>query len=54
MSLGPDGWAIEFYLGFFDLLGDDIIWVAKEVRQNGKVLGSFNTSFIALIPKHLL
>ena len=34
-SLGPDGWPIKFYLGFFDLLGNDILKVVKESRKNG-------------------
>jgi hypothetical protein len=29
-SPGPDGWPIEFYLGFFDLLGKDILSVVEE------------------------
>jgi len=50
-SPSPDGWTFEFYLGFFNLLDDNLLRVAKKITQNGKVLGSFNTSFISLIPK---
>jgi hypothetical protein len=38
-------------LGFFDLLGDDLLRVVEEVRTSGKVMGSFNSTFISLIPK---
>lgn len=26
-SPGPDGWTIEFYLGFIDLIGNDLLGV---------------------------
>jgi hypothetical protein len=50
-SLGPDGWPIEFYLGFFDLLGNDILKVVEESRKNGHIHEPINATFIALIPK---
>jgi hypothetical protein len=50
-SPGPDGWNIEFYLGFFDLLGKDILKVVEESRLNGRIHGPLNSTFIALIPK---
>jgi hypothetical protein len=31
-SPGPDGWPIEFYLGCFDILGSDLLWVIEESR----------------------
>jgi hypothetical protein len=50
-SPGPDGWNIEFYLGFFELIGKDILKVIEESRQNGRIHDPLNTTFIALIPK---
>jgi hypothetical protein len=50
-SPGPDGWPIEFYLGFFDLLGNDILKVVEESRKNGHIHDPLNATFIALIPK---
>ena len=41
-----DEWTIEFYLAFFDLLGDNLLKVVEVIRLSGKVW-----SFIALIPK---
>ena len=37
-SPGLDGWLIEFYLGFYDLLGSDILKVVEESRKNGHIL----------------
>lgn len=42
---------MEFYLGFFELLGDDLLMVVEEVRTTLRVLRSFNDTFIPLIPK---
>ena len=42
---------IEFYLGFYDLLKDDLLKVFRESQSSGKVLSSLNSTFIALIPK---
>jgi hypothetical protein len=38
-------------LGFYDLLKEDLLKVVKESQHSGKVLGSFNKTFLALIPK---
>ena len=37
-SPGPDGWTIELYLHFFDLLGYDITTVIDEIRRAGGFL----------------
>jgi hypothetical protein len=50
-SLGPDGWPIEFYIGFYELLGVDLLQVVEETRWNGMMHAPFNTTFLALIPK---
>jgi hypothetical protein len=50
-SLGPDRWTVEFYLSFFELLGEDLLWVVEEVRLSGKVPRNINATFISLIPK---
>eukprot|EP00253_Pinus_taeda_P001601 PITA_01601 len=49
-SPGPDGWAIELFLHFFDLIGEEITEVVEETRKKGEVYSPFAT-FIALIPK---
>jgi hypothetical protein len=50
-SPGPDGWSIEFFLGFYDLLGVDILQVVEESRREGVIHAPLNSTFIALIPK---
>jgi hypothetical protein len=31
-SLGSDGWTMEFYIGFYDLLEEEILRVVEESR----------------------
>jgi hypothetical protein len=50
-SLGPDGWTIEFYLHFFDLVGPDLLELVEDTRLSGKVAGALNSNFLTLIPK---
>eukprot|EP00253_Pinus_taeda_P017008 PITA_17008 len=50
-SPGPDGWTIELFLHFFDLIGPDITEVVEESRRKGEIYRPFNSTFIALIPK---
>ena len=50
-SLGLDGWTIEFYLGFFELIGEDLLGVVEESRRTGVIHAPINATFIALIPK---
>ena len=50
-SLGFDGWPVEFYLAFFDLLGHDLVKMVETSRKDGRVVPSLNSTFIALIRK---
>ena len=50
-SPGPDGFTIEFFQGFFDLVKGDLLKVVQESQRAGKVLGALNSTFLALIPK---
>ena len=50
-SLGLDGILVEVYRVFFDVLGLDLLEVVDDSRKYGKVLATFNSTFIALIPK---
>ena len=50
-SLGPDGWTVEFFLHFFDMLGPELLAMVEDTRLSGNVCGSLNSTFIALIPK---
>jgi hypothetical protein len=48
---GLVGWTIEFFLGFFDLLGQDILRLVEETRLTGQMPLNLNSTFITLIPK---
>lgn len=50
-SPGPDGWPVEFYLAFYDLLGEDLLEVIEESRITGHIHPPMNYTFISLIPK---
>jgi hypothetical protein len=46
-----NGWTVEFYIGFYEFLEEELLRVIEESRRVGKVLGAKNATFIALIPK---
>jgi hypothetical protein len=50
-SPGLDGWPIELFIGFFDLIGKDILEVVEESRKVGHIHAPLKSTFIALIPK---
>eukprot|EP00253_Pinus_taeda_P011302 PITA_11302 len=50
-SPGPDGWTVELFLHFFDLIGSDIADVVEDSRLRGEIYKPFNSTFITLIPK---
>jgi hypothetical protein len=50
-SPGPDGWTVEFFLHYFELVGEDLLGMVDESRRKGEVIKALNTTFIVLIPK---
>ena len=50
-SLGPDRWSVEFYLGFFYLVGSELLAAVEQYRQEGYVCRYLNATYITLIPK---
>jgi hypothetical protein len=50
-SSGPDGWTIEFFSFFFDLVSSDLIQMVEESRLYGNIPDCLNSTFLALIPK---
>ena len=50
-SPGPDGFPVEFFLAFFDLMGEELVNLVEDSRLAGRVLPSLNSTFITLIPK---
>ena len=49
--LKPDGWPVEFFLDFFDLVGEELRCAAEQARLDGKVTRAINSTFLTLIPK---
>lgn len=50
-SLRPDGWTVELFLHFFDLMGNDLLEVVEESQLSKTGCGGLNTTFISLISK---
>ena len=50
-SHGPNGWPVEIFLEFFDLIGRDLLDAMEFSRLSGKVTPSLNSTFLALIPQ---
>jgi hypothetical protein len=48
---GPDGWTVELYLQYFDLMGQDLLDVIEDSRNRGIVNKQLNNTFIVLVPK---
>lgn len=49
---GRDGWMVEFFLNFLDLIGPELVQMVEQSRIGGHITGTINHTFIALIPKH--
>eukprot|EP00253_Pinus_taeda_P025007 PITA_25007 len=47
----PDGWTIEFFLHFFDLIKHDLIQMIEDSRITGCIHPHTSSTLIALIPK---
>jgi hypothetical protein len=41
---------VEFFTFFFDLVGEDLLQMVEESRRKGSIVGSLNSTFMALIP----
>ena len=50
-SSGPDGWPVEFYLHFFDLLGEELLSAVDFTMVSSCIPPSLNSTFLTLIPK---
>lgn len=49
--LGLDGWPVEFYLGFYDFFGGDLLKVVEESHREGYIHPPLNSTFLEIIPK---
>jgi hypothetical protein len=50
-SLGPDGWTVELYIHFFEIMGEDLLALVEETHISGRISSIINSTFIKLIPK---
>lgn len=50
-ALGPDGFSIQLYRIYWDIIKVDLFRMIKGFLQKAKVGGSINSTFLALIPK---
>ena len=48
---GPNGFTTLFYQKCWDFIGSDLLAVVEESRRNAKMIRSFNSTNIAIIPK---
>jgi hypothetical protein len=46
-----DGWTVEFFLHYFELVGEDLLGMVEESRRRGEVIKALNSTFLVLIPK---
>jgi len=47
----PDGWTIELFIHYFDLVKEDLLEMVEEVRIKCIISDALNSTFLALIPK---
>ena len=52
-SPSVNGWIVEIYLGFYELVEEYLLRIVEESRTFGEVMGARNSTFIALIPKKI-
>lgn len=50
-SLGPDGWTVELFRHFFDLMGEEITATVNQSRLKGFISETLNSTYLTLIPK---
>ena len=48
---GPDGFTIDFFQNYWDLVKEELWEVVEESRGTKRVLKAFNATFLSLIPK---
>lgn len=50
-SRSLNGWTIEFFLGFYELIGRDLLNVLEESHTFGQMYNAFNSTLFSLILK---
>ena len=49
--LGPDGWPLEHFISFFDIIRKEILELVELSRREITMHGSINSAFTSLIKK---
>lgn len=50
-SPGPDGWTVEFFIQFFDLVVSDLLELVEDSKLHDKITGALNSTFLTFILK---
>jgi hypothetical protein len=50
-SPGLDGFTVEFFNIYYEIIKEDLLLMVRESQRTGKVLGAINSTFLFLIPK---
>ena len=50
-TLGPDGFTVDFYQFFWDIVKEEVWEIVEESRRTRRILKAFNATFLTLIPK---
>lgn len=53
-SLGADGWIMELFQHFFEIVGSELTEVVKILEGKVQSMLLFNSCFISLIPKKVV
>lgn len=48
---GPDGFTVDFYQFFWDIIKEEVWEIVEESRRTRRILKAFNATFLTLIPK---
>ena len=50
-SPGLDGWTMEFYLHFFNMLGMELVQAIGDSRISGVIPDKLNSTYLTLVPR---
>ena len=50
-SLGPDGFTVNFFHHFWEMIKIDVWNIVEQSRLSGRILPALNATFLTLIPK---
>ena len=50
-TLGPDGFTVDFFRQFWDMVKEEVWEIVEDSRCSRRILKAFNATFLTLIPK---